>query len=57
VASNMSLGAYDVHEATATIPEPEWPDTTFQEILRVAFKDRFISSPNDPVLRRLRGEI
>jgi hypothetical protein len=57
VAANMSLGAYDVYEATATIPEPEWPDTTFQEILRVAFKDRFISSLDHPVVRRLLGEI
>ncbi len=57
VAANMSLGAYEVYPATADIPEPEWPDTTFQEILRVAFKDRFIRSLDHPVVRRLRGEI
>jgi hypothetical protein len=57
VAANMSLGAYEVYQASAEIPEPEWPDTTFQEILRVAFKDRFIDSASHPVVRRLRGEI
>jgi hypothetical protein len=25
VAANMGLGAYDVFEATAELPEPEWP--------------------------------
>lgn len=29
VAANMSLGAYEV-EATAELPEPEWPDKDFQ---------------------------
>ena len=54
---NKFLGAYEVYQAAASIPEPEWPDITFQEILRVAFKDQFISSQDHPVLRRLRGEI
>jgi hypothetical protein len=57
IAANMALGAYEVFQAVADIPEPEWPDTTLQEILRVAFKDRFIHSSDHPVVRRLRGEI
>ncbi len=57
VSANMGLGAYDVYQAKGDIPEPEWPETTFTEILRVAFKDRFINSLNHPVLRGLRGEI
>jgi hypothetical protein len=57
VAANMSLGAYEVYESKAEIPEPEWPEITFQEILRLAFKDRFISSLDHPVVRRLLGEI
>jgi hypothetical protein len=56
MAANMSLGAYEVYRAMADIPEPEWPDKTFQEILRVAFKEQFIDSIDHPVLRRLRGE-
>jgi hypothetical protein len=56
IAANMSLGAYEVYQAMATIPDPEWPDTTFQEILRVAFKEQFIHSLDHPVVRRLRGE-
>ncbi|MCI0463809.1 MAG: hypothetical protein L0Z62_43295 [Gemmataceae bacterium] len=57
VAANMALGAYDVFQATGPLPEPEWPDTPFKELLRTAFKERYISDLNHPVLRRLRGEV
>jgi hypothetical protein len=56
VAANMSLGAYEVFEATAALPEPVWPELSFQEILRIAFKARFIDDRDHPVIRRLRGE-
>jgi hypothetical protein len=57
VASNMSLGAYEVFEATADLPDPEWPDLDFAEILRIAFKERYITEIDHPVIRRLRGEL
>jgi hypothetical protein len=56
VVANVSLGAYDVYRASAQLSEPEWPDTPFKEILRIAFRDRLIASLDHPVLRRLRGE-
>ena len=56
VASNMALGAYDVFEAQAGWPEPDWPDLSFGEILRVAFKGRVVETLDHPVLQRLRGE-
>lgn len=56
VAANMNLGAYEVFQATGDIPNPQWPDAPFSELLRIAFKDRFITSLDHPVLRRLRGE-
>jgi hypothetical protein len=56
VASNMALGAYDVYQATADWPDPEWPDIPFNEILRIGFKGRVIDSLDHPTLRRLRGE-
>ncbi len=57
IMANMSLGAYDVYEAPEGISEPEWPDITFQEIIRIAFKDSYIQDLDHPVLKRLRGEI
>ncbi len=57
VASNMPLGAYDVFEATGNLPDPDWPATPFSDLLRVAFKGRYIDSLDHPVLRKLRGEV
>jgi hypothetical protein len=57
VSANMSLGAYDVLQASGQLSEPEWPSQTFTELLRIAFRDRYITDPNHPVLRRLRGEV
>ena len=55
VRSNMSLGAYEIFEAEGSIPEPTWPELSFDAILRIAFKDRVIRSLDHPVVKRLRG--
>ncbi|MCC6750425.1 MAG: hypothetical protein IT371_22365, partial [Deltaproteobacteria bacterium] len=57
LAANMSLGAYDVLQATSdAIPEPEWPgDKTFGDLLQIAFKERFIRSVDHEVVRQLLG--
>jgi hypothetical protein len=57
VTANMALGAYDVWEGGADLSEPKWPDTPFGDLLRVAFRERYIDTPDHPVLRRLRGEV
>jgi hypothetical protein len=53
--ANRSLGAYDIFQAEACIAEPAWPDLTFQQIIRIAFRDRLITSMDHPVIKRLRG--
>jgi hypothetical protein len=56
VKANMSLGAYEVYEAAATIPDPVWPtDLTFMQMLTIAFKGRLVDNLGHPVLKRLRG--
>jgi len=55
VKANMSLGAYEIFVAEAELPDPIWPDLPFQEMLRIAFRDRYVDSFDHPVLRRLRG--
>ena len=57
VRSNMSLGAYEIWEASADIPEPDWPEYSFQEIINIAFRDNYILSEDHPVIKRLRGEV
>ena len=55
VMANMTLGAYDVFEATGDIPEPEWPELSFEERLRIGFKGHFIDSLDHSVVQRLGG--
>jgi len=57
VVANMSLGAYEVYEATGDLPDPDWPEMEFAEILKVAFKGHYITEIDHPVIRRLRGEL
>jgi hypothetical protein len=52
----MNLGAYEITEATAKMPDPEWPEYSFHDLLRIGFRDRVIGSLDHPVLKRLRGE-
>jgi hypothetical protein len=57
VMSNMSLGAYEIIEASAALPDPEWPELSFNELVRIAFKNgRVVDNFDHPVLKRLRGE-
>ena len=56
VKANMALGAYEMFEASATIPDPVWPEVTFQELLRIGFRDRLVDRFDHPLIKRLRGE-
>ena len=57
VTANMSLGAYEIREATGELPDPDWPAYPFEEILRVAFRDRIVDRADHPLLQQLRGEL
>ena len=55
VTANMALGAYEVAVAETITTEPQWPDASFQDLLRIAFKGRLITDLSHPVIKRLRG--
>ncbi len=58
VSANMGLGGYDVFKATAPdLPEPKWPEIEMDQIINLAFHDRYIDSTSHDVIRKLRGEI
>jgi hypothetical protein len=57
VAANMALGAYDIFQATGQLGDPEWPVEPMSDLLRVAFRDKYITTLDHPVLRKLRGEV
>jgi hypothetical protein len=55
ITANMSLGAYEVFEATGDLLEPTWPDQAFDEILKIAFRDHIVNNTDHPLIKRLRG--
>lgn len=57
IAANRSLGAYDCFIACGDLPEPEWPDLSFQQIMNLAFRGNYIQDFSHPVIRKLRGEV
>lgn len=57
VVANLNIGAYDVYEATGNIPEPEWPEYSFEEILEKAFRDKYIQDFDHPAVKKLLGAI
>jgi hypothetical protein len=57
MTSNMSLGAYEIFEPLGDISAPNWPDISFEEILKVAFRDHIVDSIDHPLVKQLRGAV
>ena len=55
VQAYTTLKAYEIFEAVASIPDPEWPDLPFQELLQIGFRDKLVDRLDHPVVKRLRG--
>lgn len=51
------LKAYTAVRGSPDLPPPEWPETSFVEVIKVAFKDRLVQSLDHPVVHRLRGTV
>jgi hypothetical protein len=52
---NLSLGAYEIYVAQDGLPDPVFPDLPFQDLLRIAFRDRIVDSEHHLVVKMLRG--
>jgi len=57
VRADMSLGAYQIFLATSELPEPEWPEHTFSELVRLGFKGLIVDAPDHPLIQQLTGAI
>jgi len=53
--AKMSLGAYVVMEAKDNFGNPEWPQSSFEQILTIAFRDHYIDNLDHPIVKQLRG--
>ena len=55
--ASQEAGEYEIHAAAAVppLPEPEWPDLSLKDMVKLAFSETLIDSVDHPVVRRLRG--
>lgn len=57
IAANRHAGAYNVLEAQAVLPDPDWPKETLKQLLAVAFRNRVIDDANHPVVQEVLGQV
>jgi hypothetical protein len=57
ITANMHAGGYDVYEAEAALPEPEWSADDIDKLVEVAFRGKIITSLDHPVIQTLLGKI
>jgi hypothetical protein len=57
ITANMHAGRYNVYEAEAALPEPEWPADDIDKLVEVAFRGKIITSLDHPVIQTLLGKI
>ena len=55
IVPDMSLGGYQPYTAAGDLPEPEWPEQPFAELLKIAFGSFYVDRPDHPVIKRLQG--
>ena len=56
LTSNTPLGAYEITTAATLIADSVWPELSFQEIIRIAFKGgKVVDTLDHPVIKHLRG--
>ena len=55
--SNQSLGACEIFRAQGQLSEPAWPEETWQELVKMAFRKKIIDAADHVVLQKLRGEL
>jgi hypothetical protein len=53
--ANTALGAYEIYTAAGSIPDPEWPQLSLHEILKIAFREFMVDSTDHAVIKKLRG--
>jgi hypothetical protein len=54
---NKGIMAYEILEARMDLPDPVWPPEPYSKLIEIGFRERIITSYDDPLLRRLRGEL
>ena len=56
-AWDRDLGGYEMYRAKGDLGDPQWPDKTFHDLIKIAFRHNLIDRADHPVIRELAGEI
>jgi hypothetical protein len=54
---SMKRAAYLTYASAATLAEPKWPNQTLDQLIKLGFGNRYISSLDHELARKLRGEL
>jgi hypothetical protein len=57
IGANTTLGGYEMYEAAADLPNPDWPELTLDELLDIAFRGRIIINSDHPVVQEKLGGV
>ena len=57
ITANSPISSYDVYEAQAELPEPEWPACDIDALVQVGFRGKIIASLDHPIVQSLLGRI
>jgi hypothetical protein len=52
---NPDVGGYDVFAAQGNIPDPIWPESSIDDLVKIGFRGKVIDSIEHPIIKRLRG--
>lgn len=54
-SANMATQSYDMLVAEAFKDAPKWPECSFDEVVNVAFRGRYIETAEHPLIKKLLG--
>ena len=57
IMGNRAIGAYEIIRARGDLGDPQWSDHSFEDLIKLAFRENLIDSMEHPVIRDLYGEI
>lgn len=57
IAANRHINGYDILQAQAVLPEPEWPEYGIDKLVETAFRGKIISDLDHTVVQSLLGRI
>jgi hypothetical protein len=55
IKGNTEISGFELTPGSELLPEPVWPTRTFNELMKIAFRELMIRDENHPIYRELNG--